>query len=80
MDSGTLSDPTVDAFVRKNFLPVRVEKEHDPAAFDRLNVTDYPSTIVLRSDGTEVARKGGSLDAQELIEWLSSVSGKKRPE
>ena len=76
MDSRTLSDPTVDAFVRDNFIPVRVEKERDAAAFDRLNITDFPTTIVMRADGTEVARLGGFLDAKELIEKLTPTAKK----
>lgn len=73
MDSGTLSDPAVDAYVRENFVAVRIEKEHDPATFDSLNVTAWPTTIVMRPDRTEVARHGGALGAQELIDKLKAV-------
>lgn len=77
MDSGTLSDAAVDAFVRENFIAVRIEKESDPAAFESLKVTQFPSTIVLRGDRTEVARHGGALGPQEFIEKLRAVVPKK---
>ena len=67
MDSGTLSDAKVDAFVREHYVAVRIEKEHQTAAFDRLHIKDFPSTILLRPDGTEVARLPGYL-APLLIE------------
>ena len=73
MDSGTLSDAAVDAYVRENFIAVRVEKEHDPETFASLNVTQFPSTIVLRGDGAEVARHGGALGPQEFIEKLRAT-------
>ena len=76
MDSGTLSDPAVDSFVRENFIPVRVEKEHDAAAFESLSVTAFPSTIVLRADRSEVMRLEGFLDSQEFVAKLREALGK----
>ncbi|MCC6738049.1 MAG: hypothetical protein IT452_03320 [Planctomycetia bacterium] len=76
MDSRTLSDASVDAFVRERFIAVRIEKEHQSAAFDRLKIADFPSTIVLRADGTEVARVPGDLSPQEFIEKLGAAAGK----
>ncbi|NUN48864.1 MAG: hypothetical protein HUU15_08570 [Candidatus Brocadiae bacterium] len=74
MDSGTLSDAAVDAFVRERFIPVRIEKEHQPDAFGSLKVTAFPSTILLRADRTEVARLPGHLGPQEFIEKLKAAT------
>ena len=76
MDSGTLSDAAVDAFVRERFIAVRLEKEHQQEAFGSLNIKDFPSTILLRPDRTEVARLPGFLAPQEFIEKLRAASGK----
>lgn len=76
MDSGTLSDPQVDAFVRQNFVAVRVEKENQATAFDSLQIKDFPSTILLRPDRTEVARLPGVLSPQEFIEKVKAAAGK----
>ncbi|KAF0243689.1 MAG: hypothetical protein FD180_3159 [Planctomycetota bacterium] len=76
MDSGTLSDATVDAFVRERFIAVRIEKEHQPATFESLKITDFPSTILLRADKTEAARLPGYLGPQEFLEKLKAASGK----
>lgn len=74
MDSGTLSDPKVDEFLRENFTLVRLEKEADPDTFESLKVTSFPTTIVLRGDGEEVARFDGYLDATELLEKLGPLA------
>ena len=76
MDSGTLSDATVDAFVRERFIAVRIEKEHQQAAFESLNIKDFPSTLLLRPDRTEVARLPGVLSPQEFVEKVGAAAGK----
>ncbi|MEK7466600.1 MAG: hypothetical protein AAB074_04225 [Planctomycetota bacterium] len=76
MDSGTLSDASVDAFVRERFVAVRIEKEHQGAVFEGLKITDFPSTILLRADKTEVARLPGYLGPQEFMEKLRAATGK----
>ncbi|MBI2922902.1 MAG: hypothetical protein HYY18_17750 [Planctomycetes bacterium] len=77
MDSGTLSDAAVDAFVRERFVAVRIEKEHQQAAFDSLKIADFPSTLILRADRTEVARLPGYLAPQEFVEKVRAASGGK---
>lgn len=76
MDSGTLSDPTVDAFVRERFVAVRIEVEHQKAAFDSLKIKDFPTTILLRPDRTEVVRLPGTLGPQEFVEKLKAATAK----
>ncbi len=76
MDSRTLSDATVDAFIREKFVAVRIEKENQPAAFESLKIKDFPSTILLRADRTEVVRLGGDLAPAEFVEKLKAATGK----
>lgn len=76
MDSGTLSDAAVDAFVRERFVAVRIEKEHQGTAFDSLKITEFPSTLILRPDRTEVARLPGYLSPQEFVEKVRAAAGK----
>jgi hypothetical protein len=73
MDSGTLSSPEVEAFVKGRFVAVRLEKEHHAAAFESLKVTDFPTTIVLRPDRTEVARFAGAMEPKEFVEKVGAV-------
>ena len=74
MDSGTLSSPTVDAFVRENFIAVRLEKERDEKEFATLDIQEFPCTILMRADRTEVARLPGALDAPTFIEKLRAAT------
>lgn len=76
MDSRTLSDAKVDAFVRENFVAVRIEKENQPAAFESLRVKSFPSTILLRPDRTEVARIPGDLSPDEFVEKVKAAAGR----
>jgi hypothetical protein len=76
MDSGTLSDATVDKFVKENFVALRIEKEHHAFAFDALKIKDFPTTLLLRPDRTEVARLIGALSPAEFVEKVKAAAEK----
>lgn len=76
MDSGTLSDASVDAFVRERFIAVRIEKEHQTAAYESLKLTGLPCTLLLRPDRTEVARFNGLLGPKEFVEKVGAAASK----
>lgn len=66
MDSGTLSDAGFASFVKDRFELVRIEMEHHAAAFERLQITDFPSIVILGPDGKELARMTGDPGPTEL--------------
>lgn len=76
MDSGTLSDATVDAYVREHFIAVRIEKENQQPAFESLGIKAFPSTILLRPDRTEVTRLPGYLGPQDFVEKLKAATAR----
>lgn len=71
MDSGTLSNQPFSDFVKNRFELVRIEKEHAPDVFARLGVKEFPTVIVLGSDGKELSRIEGDPGPEELQKKLA---------
>lgn len=81
LKSGTLSDPEVQDYLRKNHTLVVVDLsdragENNDRARD-CNVRFIPTLILYDRAGREVARTGG-LPARSLIEWLGQNNATAR--
>jgi len=77
LKAGTLSDPNVQEYLRKNHTLVGVDlSDRAGEGNDRArecNVRFIPTLILYDRNGREVARTGG-LPARSFIEWLESHS------
>lgn len=71
MDSGTLCNTQFSDFVKDRFELVRIEKEHAPDVFARLEVKEFPTVIVLSPDGKELARIEGDPGPEEMQKKLA---------
>lgn len=50
----TFTDPQVAAFAQK-FVCLRIDADRQPDVSKNYNITNYPSTVFLKSDGTVIA-------------------------
>ncbi len=64
----TLSDPTVEGYLRDRFVCVRLL--NDAEGVDALAVEGFPTTIVLAADGSELHRFTGFLEPEPFLAEL----------
>ena len=76
-ESTVLGDPRVrDVLEEYEFVKVDSDRHVEPS--DYFNVVGLPTIVVLDSEGREVYRREGMVDATELAETLSQLSASKQ--
>ena len=55
MDDTTYADNQIAAYINENFIPVRVDNDHQPDINTRYNVGGWPSTVFLTPHGGSIA-------------------------
>ena len=73
MDETTYADPEVADYIRRHFVPVRVDTDHRPDINSRYNVGGWPTTAFLTPHGGII---GGAtyLPADQLLSMLREVA------
>ena len=54
MDKLTYSDKKIVAFIKANFVPIRIDTDERPDINERYNVGGWPTVVVLTSHGAPV--------------------------
>jgi uncharacterized protein YyaL (SSP411 family) len=73
MDQETFTEPGVVELIRKEFIPIRVDKDRRPDINARYNMGGWPSTAFLTPEG-EVITGGTFFYAQELAPLLEKIA------
>jgi len=55
MDDTTYSDVDIAEYINENFIPIRVDNDHQPDINTRYNVGGWPSTVFLTPHGGSIA-------------------------
>ena len=73
MEKETFRNPTVVAYVNRNFIPVTVnsDKQQDIAA--RYNVRGLPSTWFISEKGDRIGSRPGYIPADEMLKILKYI-------
>jgi thioredoxin-related protein len=58
---------------QKELARFRVVQTEDRATAERFGVTSFPTLVVVGSDGTELARHVGYMDAATFCDWLETI-------
>ncbi len=73
MEETTYKDPKVVALMKAKYLPVRVDQDPNPDLSNRYGDWGWPATIVFAPDGTEIVKRRGYLDPQEMAALLDAI-------
>jgi thiol:disulfide interchange protein len=73
METGTFPEQQVIDYIQRFFVPVKFSSGTDADQFARFAVAAVPSFIVLTSEGDEVNREIGFLEAGPFIEVLEKA-------
>lgn len=83
MDEKTYADPSVIKLMEKSILAVKVDQDSRPDLSNKYEKYGWPATIIFNSDGKELAKRSGYMDAtefKELIKRLAANPDKPEPE
>jgi len=72
MEEHTFADPVLVEFIKKSFLPVKVDVD-SPEGTNlkaQYKITALPTILVFSSKGQLLGTKEGAMEAEELKEWL----------
>lgn len=73
METGTFPNGKLQEYIAGHFVPVKFISGADAEQFSRFAVTAVPAIIVLDSEGNEMYRKVGFVEADELIDLLEQA-------
>ena len=73
MEKETFRDPTVIAYVNRNFVPISVnsDKQQDIAA--KYNVRGLPSTWFISENGDRIGNRPGYIASDEMLKVLKYI-------
>jgi uncharacterized protein YyaL (SSP411 family) len=73
MDETTYSDGEVIAYIKENFIPVRVDADMRPDIDGLYNQGGWPSTLVLTPEGN-IVRGGTYIPQDDMVSWLKKAA------
>jgi thioredoxin-related protein len=73
MDLKTFKDPAVIGALNRNFIPIRVDADREPAAATLFRVKGLPDTWFLAESGTVIGHRPGFIPADQLMKIFDAV-------
>ena len=73
MEDTTYKDPKVVALMKSKYLPVRVDQDANPDLSNRYGDWGWPATIVFAPDGTEIVKRRGYIEPDEMAALLDAI-------
>jgi hypothetical protein len=73
MDEVTYRDPAVERLIADHYVAIRVDQDQRPDLAQRYEDYGWPATIVLRPDGTELAKRRGYLPPKRMASMLQAI-------
>ena len=73
MEKETFQDPTVIAYVNRNFVPIRVDSDRQQDIASAYGVRGLPSTWFIAADGNRIVNRPGYIAADELLHILKYI-------
>ncbi len=73
MEKETFQDPTVIAYVNRNFVPIRVDSDRQQDIAAEYGVRGLPSTWFISADGDRIGNRPGYIPADEMLRILKYI-------
>lgn len=72
MQAETYSDPQVAKLLNDKFISVSIDQDSNAGLSNRYKNYGWPATILFNSQGQEIVKRAGYIEASEMIELLES--------
>ena len=73
MEKETFRDPTVIAYINRNFIPVSVNSDREPRIAEKYKVRGLPSTWFISESGDRIQGRPGYIPADEMLKILKFI-------
>lgn len=73
LETKTLTNPQLGAYIESNFIPVHLDKDRDKRVAEILKVKSIPCTVVLSPDANLVAKNLGYEEVQPYFAQLEKA-------
>ncbi len=70
MEKETFQNPTVIAYVNRNFVPISVNSDKEQEVADKYNVRGLPNTFFIAETGVPIANRPGYIGPEEMLKIL----------
>jgi thioredoxin-related protein len=70
MEKETFQNPTVIAYVNRNFVPISVNSDKEQAIAEKYKVRGLPNTFFISEKGDPIASRPGFIGPEELLTIL----------
>ena len=74
MEKETFQNPTVIAYVNRNFVPISVNSDREQEIAAKYNVRGLPSTWFIAENGDTIGNRPGYIAPEEMLEILKYIS------
>jgi uncharacterized protein len=79
MEETTYQDKKVVALLRSKYLTVRVDQDANPDLSNRYGDWGWPATIVFGPDGTEIVKRRGYIEPENMASLLAAIIADPTP-
>ena len=73
MEKETFRNPTVIAYINRNFVPVSVDSDREQTIADKYNVRGLPSIWFISEKGDRIGNRPGYIPADEMLKILKFI-------
>ena len=73
MEEETFRNPTVIAYVNRNFVPIKVNSDREQAIARKYNVQGLPNTWFISETGDRIGNQPGYIPADKLLQVLKFI-------
>jgi thioredoxin-related protein len=73
MEKETFQNPTVIAYVNRNFIPISVNSDKEQKIAAKYNVRGLPSTWFISENGDRIGNRPGYIDSDEMLNILKYI-------
>jgi thioredoxin-related protein len=73
MEKETFRNPTVIAYVNRNFIPISVNSDKDQAIAAKYKVQGLPNTFFISETGDPIANRPGYIAPDEMLKILKFI-------
>ncbi|MGV6851590.1 MAG: DUF255 domain-containing protein, partial [bacterium] len=80
MDKNTYSNPKVIKALKNNYIAVKVDHDANPGLANKYRDYGWPASIFLKSDGTEIVKRAGYIQPENMLRLLQAIVDDPSPE